>query len=215
MPSLPSLHQLYAFVFCISFLSLLNLGVAQSNSATSATSSSSPTSSHIGSSPSPPTTATTAASTTPAAPASPTLSILPSVSGWKYTGCYNETINDAAAGNIRALSENGNMTTSDRMTPQVCMDYCASTGRDATYAGLEYGQECWCATALNVNAAKLADASCNTPCGGQGGVACGGSWKLDVYQLSSTPNAAGKLEIGWGMAVAIVLGLVIAYAVLI
>jgi hypothetical protein len=53
----------------------------------------------------------TSTSTTPA-PATST-SILPSVApgvlGYNYIGCYNETTGLAAAGFVRALSENGNM----------------------------------------------------------------------------------------------------------
>ena len=46
--------------------------------------------------------------TSPSTP-SPSLSLVPSASGFKYLGCYNETTGDAAAGNVRALSEKGNM----------------------------------------------------------------------------------------------------------
>ena len=68
-------------------------------------------------------------------------------------------------------------TESDAMTIDVCMNFCANAGQRATYAGLEYGRECWCAISLNVNAAKLPDANCSLPCEGEEGVACGGEWK--------------------------------------
>ena len=61
------------------------------------------------------------------------------------------------------------------MTVSMCLAFCG----DSTYAGLEYGRECWCASELNTNAAKLPDANCTLACMGDNTEICGGSLKYD------------------------------------
>ncbi|MCJ1306187.1 hypothetical protein MMC08_009005 [Hypocenomyce scalaris] len=88
-------------------------------------------------------------------------SIVPSTTSYTYTGCYNETTGDAAAGDVRALA-GGSMNASDTMTVELCLQFCGSY----TYAGLEYGRECWCSSLLNSNSVKLPDANCTLRCSG-------------------------------------------------
>jgi hypothetical protein len=50
-------------------------------------------------------------------------------------------------------------------------------------------RECWCAQEISTLSAKLDDKQCNYSCPGNNTMACGGSLKLSVYELS------GALEI--------------------
>jgi hypothetical protein len=91
-----------------------------------------------------------------------------------YQGCYEDRID-------RALPDN--LATSATMTPMSCRSACAAAGK--SYAGLQFGSECWCG---NTNPATanppyaLETGQCTTPCGGDAGVACGGIWRNSVYR---------------------------------
>ncbi|KAF7795714.1 hypothetical protein EIP86_006879 [Pleurotus ostreatoroseus] len=85
-------------------------------------------------------------------------------------------------------------------TPSNCIQYCVDFGY--TFAGVEYGVECFCGTGLlpGTPAADTIDASnCDTPCYGDHQYACGGSWAIQLYQGSPAPL---DLPNGWSVAAA-------------
>ncbi|CAL8579095.1 hypothetical protein XPA_004854 [Xanthoria parietina] len=145
-------------------------------------------------------------STSPASPArssSPSSAavVVPGTSTHTYLGCYNETTGDASTGNRRALAD-GTMNATDTMTVQRCLKFCG----DKSYAGLEYGRECWCALSLNPLSQKLPDSQCNLGCKGNATQTCGGSLTLTMYnrilgakslatQLSQ-PGSTGIIGLG-------------------
>jgi hypothetical protein len=58
-------------------------------------------------------------------------------------------------------------TTSLALTPSSCRSFCAVAGK--SYAGLQFGSECWCGSTNPANANPpyaLKTAECTTPCGG-------------------------------------------------
>lgn len=73
------------------------------------------------------------------------------------------------------------------MTIQLCLSYCYP----ATYAGLEYSDECWCAPYLNANSAKLDDGMCADACAGDAAEICGGALRLSLYRYNGTLAAGG------------------------
>ncbi|OCF78392.1 hypothetical protein I204_00332 [Kwoniella mangroviensis CBS 8886] len=91
--------------------------------------------------------------------------------GWSSVGCIVDDQSD------RAL--NGGAFTSTNNTVQNCVRNCASRGY--AYAGVEYGQECWCGDANS----RLVSASsgCDVACTGDKLYVCGGSDRLNVYAL--------------------------------
>jgi hypothetical protein len=91
--------------------------------------------------------------------------------GLPYVGCAIDT---AGSGGGRTLS-GGQLITSD-MTPQKCIDFCATM--NYALAGIEYGQECYCGspTSLSIGAS-----GCTSKCVGDASQTCGGSWRLSVY----------------------------------
>ncbi|MCJ1281771.1 hypothetical protein MMC26_001094 [Xylographa opegraphella] len=146
------------------------------------------------------------ASGTPPLPAptraGPSATVVPSAGDYTYAGCYNETTSDDAAGNVRALA-GGNMTATSSMTVNYCLSYCDGS----TYAGIEYGRECWCATYINANSQKLPDSNCTDACEGDGAEICGDALRLTVYQRKSTStNGANALTLqgaGYGVGLAL------------
>ncbi|OKL57192.1 hypothetical protein UA08_07338 [Talaromyces atroroseus] len=96
------------------------------------------------------------------------------IPGYQYLGCYNDT---AAA---RSLSST--YTYSSNMTVDACATFC----NGATYFGVEYYSECYCGETLAADSAKQPVTDCSYPCSGDSSEFCGGSDRLDLYQLGST-----------------------------
>ncbi|KAH6603806.1 wsc domain-containing [Trichoderma cornu-damae] len=112
--------------------------------------------------------------------ASPTLTapiIFHGDKNFTFYGCLAEP----SAGKLMDSQVYNNDTT---MTAQVCLSHC----QQYKYAGVEYGQECWCGDALNL--AGWADATpgrnvssseCNLPCPGNATEYCGAGNRLQLY----------------------------------
>nr|XP_056721151.1 sialate:O-sulfotransferase 1 [Euleptes europaea] len=66
-----------------------------------------------------------------------------------------------------------------KMTVSHCQEACAE--RAYTYAGLEYGAECYCGNKLPLTAAKQEE--CNHECKGEKGTICGGVKRLSVFRV--------------------------------
>ncbi|WVR00301.1 hypothetical protein IAU59_007444 [Kwoniella sp. CBS 9459] len=147
---------------------------SSSSPISSARSSSSSSSSSIAPSSSASKTSSIASSS---ASSSSSSSVAPSASAsstpWQYLGCANET-------NPRALSLAA--TSSSTMTIQTCQAFCLS--KNYPLAGLEYGRECYCGTALQSYSA-LGFSGCNMPCAGSSQDTCGGSSRLSVYNYTA------------------------------
>ena len=68
------------------------------------------------------------------------------------------------------------------------------------FAGLEYGQECWCSQYLTSLSTKLNESSCNLACVGNDTQICGGRLTLTLFNLTSKAStSAGILgaEANW------------------
>ncbi|EFX02197.1 legume lectin domain containing protein [Grosmannia clavigera kw1407] len=102
----------------------------------------------------------------------------PGEDGYTFLGCYQEPSNS------RALS---NQLTVTNQTVGVCLALAAAKGY--TYAGLEYGGECWCDNTLSPNATLESTSACTMTCNGNSTEYCGGSSLLDVYKTNSTTAA--------------------------
>ena len=92
--------------------------------------------------------------------------------------CYS----DPAPGQGRIL--NGNpFTKLNKLPTPVTLEACAIVcwERNLTVAGVEYGDECYCGTAVAANATKL-PAGCKQRCTG-GSEDCGGFFQMGVYAV--------------------------------
>ena len=63
----------------------------------------------------------------------------------------------------------------------VCLAECKSRG--FYLAGLQYGRECWCGPVVPPVCLQVAEAECSTPCSGDSGEMCGGTYRMNVYQV--------------------------------
>ncbi|KAH9479037.1 WSC domain-containing protein [Psilocybe cubensis] len=121
-----------------------------------------------------PTTTTTTTTTTP----TPVASIKQSVGTFQYKGCFQ----DRPANQPRAL---GTQLTISGVTAETCTAACKAAG--FALAGLEFGQECWCATFMSL-VSPLPDSQCNMVCVADSTELCGAGNVLAVYQdTTATP----------------------------
>lgn len=73
------------------------------------------------------------------------------------------------------------------MTVESCVNFCAAAG--SSYAGLEYGRECYCAASIPSTAQTTEAGKCNKLCSGNNREFCGGVSAVDVYR--NTPGSVG------------------------
>ncbi|KAM7139501.1 sialate:O-sulfotransferase 1 [Macrochelys suwanniensis] len=98
-----------------------------------------------------------------------------------YIGCFSDdsrekTLKGAVFYDLR------------KMTVSHCQEACAE--RAYTYAGLEYGAECYCGNKLPVTIAKQEE--CNNECKGEKGSICGGVNRLSVYRVEELRAGAKR-----------------------
>lgn len=98
-------------------------------------------------------------------------------SGWSYLGCVAEP-----SGGARVLSTKITAS-SPSMTQETCLASCINAGY--SFAGLEFGAECWCGNNPVTNLSVLPDTSCNKACGGDSSEKCGGSYILSLFGKAS------------------------------
>lgn len=97
---------------------------------------------------------------------------IPLPSAWATIGCYTDNVG------ARGLTHELNIPS---LTVEKCISGCANAGY--TIAGMEYGDECYCDTAVQNSQGQAPDGStgCNMDCNGNEGETCGGPNRLDVY----------------------------------
>lgn len=122
-----------------------------------------------------PATTTTTASITVSVPS--TVSTSDNVA-YNYLGCYADNT-DSASRILRGPT----ILESSSMTPSICADYCFHEGYP--YAGVEYGQECYCGATLFTDPASTAD-GCTQPCSGDNSQACGAQLRIEIYSLADS-----------------------------
>ena len=76
------------------------------------------------------------------------------------------------------------------MTRSMCVSGCQTRG--FKYAGLQHGTQCHCANELNAASPnwRAPEAECSAKCGGDANQKCGGSWRMGVYAVDSTPASS-------------------------
>ncbi|KZW01160.1 WSC-domain-containing protein [Exidia glandulosa HHB12029] len=89
----------------------------------------------------------------------------------------------------------------DDNTPLNCVNYCDNNGY--TYAGVEWGKECWCARAIYPDLLEDApETECNMPCAGDATQACGAGRRVQLFFSTSTSQwDDAPLAPGWSVAV--------------
>ncbi|KAF2655101.1 copper radical oxidase [Lophiostoma macrostomum CBS 122681] len=112
---------------------------------------------------------------TPSSPASssstsgPIATAVPN--GWTYQGCWI----DGANGRVMQQQQADDAT----LTVASCIGKCVGLGYPV--AGMEYGQQCFCDTALRNGASKTSESDCSMACAGDSTEKCGAGNRLSVY----------------------------------
>jgi hypothetical protein len=96
-----------------------------------------------------------------------------------YAGCYT----DPPQTSERALLYNSDLD-QNTITVEKCVAFCKGNGY--RYAGVEYGNECWCGA--SVNGVETAESNCAYSCSGQANETCGGNYYISVYQDPTFPE---------------------------
>ncbi|KAF2104135.1 glycoside hydrolase [Rhizodiscina lignyota] len=110
------------------------------------------------------------------------------------TGGGSNTTYSAKITSLGCYSDNTTRTLSGKQinpgalnTPQYCADSCGILGYK--YAGAEYGTQCFCGDAINPTGTKADNSSCNMNCPADPSAPCGGTWFMDLYEISNPePN---------------------------
>ncbi|KAJ3215683.1 hypothetical protein HDU67_000151 [Dinochytrium kinnereticum] len=135
------------------------------------------------------TTTTTAIATstalTTSTSSSPTSSpTSPPSSPWSYVGC---TVNGGTfnGGEVPRLFPAGLLGTG--YTPATCQAACLADNRGFTFAGLEYGGECWCGQSIS-SRIPAPETDCSTPCTADTSQICGGGNRLSLFAFAASPS---------------------------
>ncbi|KAL2060445.1 hypothetical protein VTL71DRAFT_9476 [Oculimacula yallundae] len=94
---------------------------------------------------------------------------------WTHLGCYEDF-------GARTLDTTPTIADPTKMTIEVCQKTCKSLGK--TYAGVEFGKECYCGNKIGGDGFNYALTDCNVPCAGNSTQICGGPNKLNIYQYA-------------------------------
>ncbi|KAF9874013.1 WSC domain-containing protein [Colletotrichum karsti] len=95
------------------------------------------------------------------------------IKSYQSIGCWtDETGHGRTVGEPQKIS-------ADTMTPSNCIATCAAQGYP--FAGVEFGQECYCGVVIgNYSVSTTAD-KCATPCKGDSTQTCGGAGTVEIY----------------------------------
>ncbi|PMD34140.1 WSC-domain-containing protein [Hyaloscypha variabilis F] len=108
------------------------------------------------------------------------------IADYKPMGCYSEGTNG------RSLAWRQDQLSTTNLTVEECLFACKDGGYD--FAGVEFGQECYCGVVLGNGTLPLPSSQCNMPCTGDSSETCGGPSTLDLYvakDLESTEPCNG------------------------
>jgi hypothetical protein len=103
--------------------------------------------------------------------------IVASVGPYNSKGCFTEGTTE------RALQ--GYSFADPEMDPTLCVTTCQSM--NFAFAGVEYGEECYCGNALSNQTSAAPASECSMTCKGDKKAFCGAGNRLVVYEKSALP----------------------------
>ncbi|KAF4875529.1 putative fungistatic metabolite [Colletotrichum siamense] len=96
------------------------------------------------------------------------------IESFQSIGCYTD---DTSHG--RTVAERQDQIPTGSMTPSACIAACAADGYP--FAGLEFGQECYCGVVIGNYSVPTTSDKCAMPCKGDSTKNCGGSANVEIY----------------------------------
>lgn len=95
------------------------------------------------------------------------------IADYQPLGCYSEGTNG------RSLAWRQNQLSTTNLTVDECLFACKDGGY--SFAGVEYGQECYCGVVLGNGTLPVDSSRCNLKCTGDSSEICGGRSTLNLY----------------------------------
>jgi hypothetical protein len=113
--------------------------------------------------------------------------ILAATGDFQSQGCYSDS---ASARTLTTrVSLPGNVRVSD------CTSACEAQGFQ--YAGLEFGQECYCGASIQNGGAPIADKLCDMACTADKTEYCGGRGAINIYKSSQVSQGPSTIPSDW------------------
>ncbi|KUJ08648.1 WSC-domain-containing protein [Mollisia scopiformis] len=109
------------------------------------------------------------------------------ISDYKPLGCYTDLTDTG-----RTLPWQQSQLNASSMTVESCLFACKDGGY--AFAGVEFGQQCFCGVVLGNSTSKVDLSECNTPCTGNSSESCGDAALLNLYvaaDIESTEPCTG------------------------
>ncbi|KAJ7237713.1 WSC domain-containing protein [Mycena haematopus] len=107
---------------------------------------------------------------------------------WSLVGCFTDV---STARTLAATA-----TVSSNMTVETCISFCDSG--DLIFAGVEFGQECYCDSTIQIPGARAPLTDCSEPCAGNPAEFCGASGRLTIYASGApSPLLVPAPTTGW------------------
>ncbi|KAF1814963.1 WSC-domain-containing protein [Eremomyces bilateralis CBS 781.70] len=102
----------------------------------------------------------------------------PTVQGYEYIGCANDSHDRTLKGATTIYTAEAG--------PLMSLEYCADFCQGTTYFGVQYGQECFCGESISAGREPSVDngAKCIMKCKANGSQTCGGDWSISLYKLA-------------------------------
>jgi hypothetical protein len=119
----------------------------------------------------------------------PTISTLaPTTMSFISLGCYTDITSNHT---LRFVGDfpgaHGNMTVAP------CQGACQNAGY--MFAGVKFGDECWCDNVIRGIGAPTSGSDCNMPCSGNASETCGGRNKINIYQLTPATTTDATISV--------------------
>ena len=93
----------------------------------------------------------------------------------KYLGCYKDDLKN------RDFDPHGQVALKGKESVKACSLFCRGSG--SQYLALQYGGECYCASAFGKHGKAEQDGLCDMPCRGDKTTNCGGKLVNSVYEI--------------------------------
>ncbi|KAI8847138.1 hypothetical protein BC829DRAFT_490840 [Chytridium lagenaria] len=126
--------------------------------------------------------------TTTTIPASTTSVATPTPSGWTYVGC---TVSGGSFNGVEVPRLFSDGLLGIGYTPSTCQTACLNDVRGFTFAGVEYGGECWCGRSIPNRIASL-ELECSIPCTADASQTCGGGNRMSLFFFTPTPPTTSE-----------------------
>ncbi|KAF7327563.1 hypothetical protein MKEN_00335300 [Mycena kentingensis (nom. inval.)] len=98
---------------------------------------------------------------------------------WTSRGCFTDNVDGVG----RSLT--GASFANSGMTVETCISFCDS--KSFIFAGVEFGQECYCDNFLQTGAANVSLSDCSMACSGNETETCGAGNRLNVFWSGAAP----------------------------